>query len=185
MLFKKLHCWYAVENPWYVCVRGCSLASMWFNYKDERRLALSMYIVCCSGESVSMLLRCESLCIQGRPPLRLQKVCRFQVPKMNPLNIARCCSESNRQISKCGNTSLYIAKFWSVQTCNFFSVGSRTYRISYSHFKSCTVALWFFSIYFLVAKTEKLTSLLATLSATISQIWARSPAPPAHNDSAK
>ena len=27
--------------------------------------------------------------------------------------------------------------------------------------------------------------LLATLSATISQIWARSPAPPAHNDSAK
>ena len=49
--------------------------------------------------------------IQWRPPLRLQKACRFQVPKMNPLDIARCCSESNRQISKCGNTSLYIAKF--------------------------------------------------------------------------
>ena len=32
--------------------------------------------------------------------------------------------------------------------------------ISYSHFKSCTVALWFFTIYFLVAKTEKLTNLL-------------------------
>ena len=55
-----------------------------------------------------------------------------KLPKMNPLDIARCCSESNRQISKCGKTSMYIAKFWSVQTCNFFSVGSRTYRISYS-----------------------------------------------------
>ena len=80
--------------------------------------------------------------------------------KNEPSGITRCCSESNRQISKCGNTSLYIAKFWSVQTCNFFSVESRTYRISYSHFKSCTVALWFFSIYFLEAKTEKLTKLL-------------------------
>ena len=37
---------------------------------------------------------------------------------------------------------LYIAKFWSVQTCNFFSVGSRTCIISYSHFRKlhgCTL----------------------------------------------
>ena len=44
-------------------------------------------------------------CVQGRSPPRLQKVCRFQVPKMNPLDIARCRSERNRKISKCGNTS--------------------------------------------------------------------------------
>ena len=87
-----------------MCVRGCSLASMWFNYKDERRLALgtiwckvnlyfvrsrfilyrilciwhlhvhgdqitmhiSMYILCCSGKIVYILLRCQSLCIFGR-----------------------------------------------------------------------------------------------------------------------
>ena len=48
---------------------------------------------------------------KGGLPLRLQKVYRFQAPKMNPLDIARCCSESNRQISKCENISLYIAKF--------------------------------------------------------------------------
>ena len=87
-----------------MCVRGCSLASMWFNYKDERRLALgtiwckvnlyfvrsrfilyrilciwhlhvhgdqitmhiSMYILCCSGKIVYILLLCQSLCIFGR-----------------------------------------------------------------------------------------------------------------------
>ena len=40
VLFKKLRCWYVVENTCCVCVRGCRIASMWFNYKDERRLAL-------------------------------------------------------------------------------------------------------------------------------------------------
>ena len=57
-------------------------------------LFLSLHWCSLAGES-----------LQGRPPPRLQKVCRFQVPKMNPLDMARCCSESNRKISKCGNTS--------------------------------------------------------------------------------
>ena len=52
--------------------------------------------------------------LQGRPP-------QFQVPKTNPVDMARCCSESNTKISKCGNTSLYFAKFWRVQRCIFFS----------------------------------------------------------------
>ena len=97
----------AADTQWKIpdmCVRGCSLASMWFNYKDERRLALgtiwckvnlyfvtsrfilyrilciwhlhvhgdqitmhiSMYILCCSGKIVYILLRCQSLCIFGR-----------------------------------------------------------------------------------------------------------------------
>ena len=41
---------------------------------------------------------------QGRPPPCLQKVCWFQVLKTNPLDMARCCSSSDRKISKCGNT---------------------------------------------------------------------------------
>ena len=49
--------------------------------------------------------RSEGILLQGRPPHRLQKVCRFQVPKTNPLDMARCCSHSNTKISKCGNTS--------------------------------------------------------------------------------
>ena len=90
-------------NTWYVCA-GCSIASMCFNYTDERRLALgtiwckvnlyfvrsrfilyrmlciwhlhvhgdqitmhiSMYILCCSGKIVYILLRCQSMCIFGR-----------------------------------------------------------------------------------------------------------------------
>ena len=97
----------AADTQWKIpdmCVRGCRIASMWFNYKDERRLALgttwckvnlyfvrscfilyrilciwhlhvhgdqitmhiSMYILCCSGKIVYILLRCQSLCIFGR-----------------------------------------------------------------------------------------------------------------------
>ena len=78
--------------------------------------------------------------IQGRPPPRLQKVCRFQVPKTNPLDMARCCSYSNRKIRKCGNTSPVHCQSWRVQRCNFFRVGNRIYIVSYSHFKSCTFA---------------------------------------------
>ena len=73
---------------------------------------------------------------QGRPPPHPQKVCRFQVPKTNPLDMARCCSYSHTKISKCGNTSL-------VHGCNFFSVGNRTCIVSYSHFPNlhvCTLA---------------------------------------------
>ena len=97
----------AADTQWKIldmCVRGCSIASMCFNYTDERRLALgtiwckvnlyfvrsrfilyrmlciwhlhvhgdqitmhiSMYILCCSGKIVYILLRCQSICIFGR-----------------------------------------------------------------------------------------------------------------------
>ena len=97
----------AADTQWKIldmCVRGCSIASMCFNYTDERRLALgtiwckvnlyfvrsrfilyrmlciwhlhvhgdqitmhiSMYILCCSGKIVYILLRCQSMCIFGR-----------------------------------------------------------------------------------------------------------------------
>ena len=89
----------AADTQWKIpdmSVRGCRIASMWFNYKDERRLALgtiwckvnlyfvrsrfilyrilciwhlhdhgdqitmhiSMYILCCSGKIVYILLNC-------------------------------------------------------------------------------------------------------------------------------
>ena len=46
-----------------------------------------------------------------RGPHRVSKSMRFQVPQTNSLDKARCCFQSNRKISKCGNTSLYVAKF--------------------------------------------------------------------------
>ena len=82
--------------------------------------------------------------VQGRPVPRLQKVCRFQGPKMNPLNMARCCSESNRKISKCGNTFRLHCQILKVQKGNFFSVGNRTYILSYSHFRKLHVCTLFF-----------------------------------------
>ena len=82
--------------------------------------------------------------VQGRPVPRLQKVCRFQGPKMNPLNMARCCSESNRKISKCGNTFPLHCQILKVQKGNFFSVGNRTYILSYSHFRKLHVCTLFF-----------------------------------------
>ena len=81
---------------------------------------------------------------QGRPLPRLQKVCRFRGPKMNPLNMARCCSESNRKISKCGNTFPLHCQILKVQKCNFFSVGNRTYILSYSHFRKLHVCTLLF-----------------------------------------
>ena len=39
--------------------------------------------------------------------------------KTNPLDMARCCSYSNRKIRKCGNTSPVHCQSWRVQRCNF------------------------------------------------------------------
>ena len=104
--------------------------------------------------------------VQGRPVPRLQKVCRFQGPKMNPLNTARCCSESNRKISKCGNTFPLHCQILKVQKCNFFSV---------SHFRKLHVCTLFFLYLVFGSKIREIdhivirSGLPATLSATISQ----------------
>ena len=58
--------------------------------------------------------------------------------------MARCCSESNRKISKCGNTFPLHCQILKVQKCNFFSVGNRTYILSYSHFRKLHVCTLFF-----------------------------------------
>ena len=64
-------------------------------------------------------------------------------PKSMPISGAK--NEPSGQTEKSPNVEtlpLYIAKFWSVQTCNFFSVGSRTCIVSYSHFRKlhdCTL----------------------------------------------
>ena len=98
-------------------------------------------------------------CMQGRPPKRLQKVCGFQVPKMNPLDMARCCSESNRKISKCGYTSpvhCQISKRANVQL--FHRRKQNLY--SYSHFRKLHGCTLIFLYVFWEAKEEKLTTLL-------------------------
>ena len=51
---------------------------------------------------------------------RVSKSLLISGVKTNPLDKARCCFQSNRKISKCGNTSPVHCQIWSVQRCNFF-----------------------------------------------------------------
>ena len=72
-----------------------------------------------------------------------------------------------------------------MQRCNFFRVGNRTCTVSYLHFRKLHLCTLVFLYLFLDAKNQKLTGLLfhpkwltGTLSATISEIRARSPRTP-------
>ena len=81
----------AADTQWKIpdmCVRGCSLASMWFNYKDERRLALGtiwckvnlyfvrsrfiLYRILCiwhlhvHGDQITMHISMYILCCSGK-----------------------------------------------------------------------------------------------------------------------
>ena len=114
--------------------------------------------------------------LQGRPPPRLQKVCQFQVPKWTLW--------TNRKITQCGNTSpvhCQILKRANVQLCQRRK--QNLYSFLFTLPKSCTIALWFFSRKWPHCYSIR-SALLATVCATISQIWACSPAAPPH-DSAK
>ena len=70
--------------------------------------------------------------------------------------MARCCSYSNTKISKCGNTSPVHCQIWSVQTCNFFSVGNRTCIVSYSHFRKLHVCILIFLHLFFGSKIREI-----------------------------
>ena len=109
--------------------------------------------------------------------------------------MATCCSHSNTKISKCGNTSLVHCQILegAVQRCNFFRVEKRTYMVSHSHFRKLHLCTLVFLCLFFGSKIREIghavipseVVYLRPNRATISQIRARSPAPPPHNDSAK
>ena len=95
------------------------------------------------------------------------------------------CSGFGLGASKCETLSLHIAKFWRVQRCNFFRVGNRTCIVSNSHFRKLHLCTLVFLYLFFRRKITEIDRAVipsrsgwtGTLSATISQIWARSPAP--------
>ena len=81
----------------------------------------------CITKSQDGWRRVQMLCYKGGPHRVSKKYANF-----------RCQNEPSGQTEKSPNVEtlpLYIAKFWSVQTCNFVSVGSRTCIVSYSHFR--------------------------------------------------
>ena len=82
----------------------------------------------------------EPFIIQGSRPC-LPKVCWFQVLKTNPLDKARCCFQSNRKISKCGNTSPVHCQILKCAKVQLFRAGNRPCS-SYTS-ESCTFAPWF------------------------------------------
>ena len=87
--------------------------------------------------------------LQGRPHRVSKKYADFRCQKWTLWTWQGAAPRATERSANVETLPLYIAKFWSVQTCNFFSVGSRTCIVSYSHFRKlhgCT--LIFFYLFF-------------------------------------